>query len=134
MIDKEAIKLYSEKKSKNFGYTFSVIFAAIFFYFYFKNAHVILELLFISLIIFFITIIYPQLLKFFSYYWEKFGIVLGRFFSPIILASVYIVTILPINLIFRILSIDLINKKKDKFLKSYWIKKETSEFTFKDQY
>jgi len=134
MINIKVIKSYSIKKSKNFGYTFSTIFALVSIYFYFTSGHISFELLSSTIVLFFVTFTFPSFLKIFSYYWDKFGIILGRFFSPIILVAVYFITIIPINLIFRVLSVDLINKKKKNSLQTYWVKKKQTEFEFRDQF
>ena len=49
--------------------------------------------------------------------WIKFGILIGKFFSPILMGFIYFFLITPISLIIRVLGIDplkLQNKKKDK--------------------
>ncbi len=81
-----------------------------------------------------ITKVRPSIFKFLAFYWEKFGIILGLFFSPIILSFVYLVTIMPINLIIRVLGIDLIKKKKDRKIRSYWELRKNDINNFKDQF
>lgn len=134
MINTEEIKSYPIKKSKNFGYTFSTIFALVSIYFYYRVGYIYFELLSATIILFLVSIFSPSFLKIFSYYWDKFGILLGKFFSPIILVSVYFITIIPINLICRLFSVDLINKKKNNSLQTYWVKKKQTEFKFRDQF
>ena len=122
------------RKSKNFGYTFSIIFLLTFLYSFFFSKISSYYFLAISLLILSLTIIKPNLLSFFSNIWEKFGLLLGRIFSPLILALIYLITIIPINLIVRILRIDLINKKLSNKVKSYWIIRKDSKVNFKDQF
>ena len=122
------------RKSKNFGYTFSIIFLLTFLYSFFFSKISSYYFLALSLLILFLTIIKPNLLSFFSNIWEKFGFLLGRVFSPLILALIYLITIIPINLIVRILRIDLINKKLSNKVKSYWIIRKDSKVNFKDQF
>ena len=66
--------------------------------------------------------------------WEKFGLLLGKLFSPIILTIIYMFTIMPIKLILKIFSVDLINKKKNISLKSYWIEKDKHSTDFRNQF
>ena len=134
MINLKEIKSYPVKKSKSFGYTFSTIFALFSIYLYLSSDYISFKLLSATIILFFVTFTFPNSLKVFSYYWDKFGIVLGRFFSPIILVAVYFITIIPINLIFRVLSVDLIKKKKQKSLQTYWVEKKQTECEFRDQF
>tara|TARA_B100000965_G_C19040074_1_gene519053 strand:+ start:68 stop:472 length:405 start_codon:yes stop_codon:yes gene_type:complete len=122
------------RKSKNFGYTFSIIFLLTFLYSFFFSKISSYYFLALSLLILFLTVIKPNLFSLFSNIWEKFGLLLGRVFSPLILALIYLITIIPINLIVRILRIDLINKKLSNKVKSYWIIRKDSKVNFKDQF
>ena len=131
------IKTFQEdsiKKCKNFGYTFSVIFFFIFVYNFLLSKSFSNYFFALSVFLFIVTYIKPNLLKFFSYIWEKFGLFLGKIFSPVILTLIYLLTIVPINLIVRILRIDLINKEVSNKVESYWIKRKDSKVNFKDQF
>ena len=113
-----------EKKFKNFGYTLFRYFYFLNFYLYYNNGLIKLFLITIAFIFLFLTLFKPNLLRLPSLYWEKFGFFLGSFFSPIILTIVYILTILPINIILRIFSVDLISLKASNLKKSYWINRQ----------
>ena len=135
MTNFKTIEEDSIKKYKNFGYTFSFIFFLIFLYnlfFMSKN----LAYYFLALSVFFsiVTYLRPNLLKFLSDAWEKFGLFLGKLFSPVILTLIYLLTIIPINFIVRIFRIDLINKEVSNKCESYWVKREDSKVNFKDQF
>ena len=123
-----------EKKFKNFGYTFFVIFTFLNFYLYYNNGLINYFLITIAFIFLFLTLFKPNLLRLPSLYWEKFGFFLGRFFSPIILTIVYILTILPINIILRIFSVDLISLKASDLKKSYWINRAKRKINFRNQF
>ena len=133
MINFKKIKEYPIKKCKGFGYTFGAVFLAITFYFFFKFESFKLFLS-ISLCFFLLTFFFPACFKLPAFLWEKFGLLLGRFFSPIILALVYVVTILPVNLVLRIFSIDLLSKKINKKTNSYWVKKLDDKVNFRNQF
>ena len=124
----------STKKCKNFGYTFSVIFFLVFLYNYFFFKNFSYYFLIVSFLLFILSYIKPNILKPLSYVWEKFGLFLGKLFSPVILTLIYLITIVPINLIVRILRIDLINKEVSNKVTSYWIKRKDSKVNFKDQF
>ena len=103
-------------KCKNFGYTFSIIFGLVaLFDIYFFIQHYLIYIV-LSTLLLIISAKKPELLKPFGFYWEKFGLLLGTIFSPIILTFVYIITIMPINLLIRTLGIDLTKKKISKDL------------------
>ena len=121
-------------KCKNFGYTFSIIFGlAALFDIYFFNQHYLIYIA-LSTLLLIISAKKPELLKPFGFYWEKFGLLLGTIFSPIILTFVYIITIIPINLLIRTLGIDLIKKKISKDPKSYWEPRSDNKINFKEQF
>ena len=135
MTNFKTIEEDSIKKYKNFGYTFSFIFFLIFLYnlfFMSKN----LAYYFLALSVFFsiVTYLRPNLLKFLSDAWEKFGLFLGKLISPVILTLIYLLTIIPISFIVRILRIDLINKEVSNKVESYWIIRKDSKVNFKDQF
>ena len=127
-------KNYPIKKSKNFGNTFSLIFLLIAIYNFYFELVFWLHFFVLSLTFFSISLLRPQIFRMIAFFWEKFGLLLGKFFSPIILTIIYMLTIIPVKLILKILFIDLINKKKNISLKSYWIKKDERLTDFKDQF
>ena len=88
----------------------------------------------LSIILWCFTIFLPTKLKIFGYSWEKFGIFLGIIFSPIILSFVYIITIIPVNLIIRIMNLDLIQKNFEYKKQSYWHIHKDKKINFRDQF
>ncbi len=125
-------KDFSIKKCKNFGYTFSIIFLIIGIYSFINSNYFLF--IYLSLFFFLITIIKPSFYKFFGFYWEKFGFFLGKFFSPVILIIVYLITIMPINIIFRLLRVDILKKKKSNTINSYWEIRKNKKINFTDQF
>ncbi len=130
----KSVKEDSTKKCKNFGYTFSVIFFLIFLYNFFLSKGFSNYFFALSVFLFILTYVRPDLLRFCSDIWEKFGLFLGKVFSPVILTLIYLLTIIPINLIIRILGIDLINKDVSNKVETYWIKRKDNKVNFKDQF
>ena len=124
---------YPTNKSKNFGYTFSIIFLLVFLYFFFNGVLNYCYLL-ISLFLTLVTILKPRFLGPFSFYWDKFGLLVGRFVTPLILCLVYITTIIPTKIVLRFFFIDLLKKKKDVKIKSYWIERKNKDINFKKQF
>ena len=133
MLNFKNIEEYPTKKCKGFGYTFSLVFLVITLYSFLKFDS--FKFFFsISLCFFLVTIFYPTCFKLPAFLWEKFGLLLGKFFSPIVLALIYAATILPINLVLRIFSIDLLGKKINKKTNSYWIKRLDDKINFRNQF
>ena len=124
---------YPTKKSKNFGYTFSLISFLVFLYFFF-NGVLNYSFLLISFSLTLVTILKPNFLSPFSFLWDKFGLLIGMLVTPIILCLVYLITIMPINIFLRIFSIDLLKKKKNVKINSYWIERKNKNINFKKQF
>ena len=131
MIQKN-YKEYSIKQCKNFGYTFSIIFLIVGTYLFISFNSVFFLL--ISIFFFLMTLLKASFFRFFGFYWEKFGIFLGKFSSPIILLFVYLITVIPINLIIRILRVDILKKKKSNEVNSYWEIRKNKKINFTDQF
>ena len=134
MFELKKIQEFPIKKCKNFGYTFSVLFVLITLYFFSQNKILFFYSFSISIFFFLLTYYFPTYLKLFAFYWERFGILLGKIFSPILLVLVYIITIIPINLILRIFTIDLLKRRISSKAKSYWIERLDEKIDFRNQF
>ena len=99
MFNYKIIKEYPIKKCKGFGYTFSLVFLVVALYFFFKVQK--FQFFFNFFVFFLLTIYYPACFKLPAFVWEKFGVLLGKFISPIVLTLIYAVTILPVNLLLK---------------------------------
>ncbi len=73
------------KKVRSFGITFSILFLIIAIYDLAKLEFLYLYFFGVSSAISLVTFFCPMILFKPSLYWEKLGLLLGRFFSPIIL-------------------------------------------------
>ena len=134
MFEQKKNQEFSMKKCKNFGFTFSILFLLITFYFFFNKNSLFFVFLLISVVFLLTTFFLPSYLKLLAFYWERLGIFLGKIFSPIILILVYTITILPINLILRIFSLDLLKRRINNKAKSYWIKRLDEKINFRNQF
>jgi len=61
--------------------------------------------------------------------WFRFGLVLGKFLTPIIMVALFLVAILPVALILRMLGKDIIGLRPDPTLETYWVPKEARGLT-----
>ena len=134
MFELKKIQEFPIKKSKNFGYTFSVLFVLISLYFFFQNNSLFFYFFSISIFFFLLTFYLPTYLKPLAFYWERLGVLLGKIFSPIVLVLVYVITIFPINLILRIFTIDLLKRRISRKAKSYWIERLNEKIDFRNQF
>ena len=66
--------------------------------------------------------------------WSKFGILLGMIVSPVVMGIVFFLVVTPVGIVLRIMGKDLLNKKINKNIQSYWIKREKNITTMKEQF
>ena len=119
---------------RSFGITFSIVFLAIGGYIFWKSGEVVWWLVAAAAVLLMITLIYPRLLAMPNALWFKFGMLLGRFIAPIVMALVYITTFIPMGLYIRLTGKDLMSTRLDPDTDSYWIKRETQPHPMKNQF
>ncbi len=66
--------------------------------------------------------------------WMKFGYLLGAVIAPIVMALVFFGVVTPTGILMKIIGKDLLNLKKRKDKKTYWIKKAKLKSTMKNQF
>ncbi|WP_440697530.1 SxtJ family membrane protein [Candidatus Pelagibacter sp. HIMB1709] len=126
----ENIKINS---NKNFGIVFFIFFLIIAIYPLLNNGGVRYWSLVLSLIFLILGIINSKILTPFNYAWFKFGIFLGKIVSPLIMGVIFFIIVTPIAIIMRVLRKDLLGLKFDNS-DSYWIKKNETKSTMKNQF
>ncbi len=118
--------------NKSFGIVFFVVFIIVAFYPLIYNEEFRLWALVTAIIILILGLINSSILTPLNILWFKFGLLLGRIVSPIIMAFVFFCVVTPTGLIMKLFNKDLLNlKKKDK--KSYWIERK-SKSEMKNQF
>ena len=127
------IKLPSNKK---FGYFFTVVFVISTIYFLYselKTATYIMAL--VASLFFVITLINANLLLPLNKLWMKFGLLLGKIISPIVLGIIFLGLFTPYGIVMRIFGRDELRLKQIK-KKSYWINrsKTLDKYNFKQQF
>tara|TARA_B100000767_G_scaffold268820_1_gene289698 strand:- start:463 stop:855 length:393 start_codon:yes stop_codon:yes gene_type:complete len=120
--------------NKSFGIVFFIIFLIIGIWPLKSGLDIRIVPLIISLIFLILGIFNSNLLKPLNFLWMKFGLMLGKFMNPIIMAIIYYLTVVPTGLIFKVLNKNLLNIKKKNNQKSYWVIKEKSQSTMKNQF
>ena len=119
--------------NRNFGIVFFIVFIILAFYPLTNNEDLRLWSLIISLIFLILGLINSKILTPLNKLWFSFGIFLGKFFSPLIMAIIFFSVVTPIGLIMRVLGKDLLNLKYNKS-QSYWIKNKEPKSKMKNQF
>jgi hypothetical protein len=112
----------SKKNNITFGILFFVLFLIIGLY-PLKSVGVIrIWSITLSLLFLIITIIKPNLFTYLNRLWIKFGILLGKIISPIVMGLVFFFVVTPIGVLVRILKKDVLGLKRGA--SSYWINRK----------
>ena len=119
--------------NRSFGIVFFIVFLLISFYPLLKNENISTWSLIISLVFLILGLVKSKFLSPLHRLWFKFGLLLGKIFSPLIMGTIFFVVVTPIGLLMRLFNKDLLNLKLNK-KKSYWIKKDGQESKMKNQF
>jgi hypothetical protein len=119
--------------NKNFGIVFFLVFLLISLYPLLNNESIRLWSLIVSLIFLVLGILNSNLLSPLNKLWFKFGILLGKIISPLIMGIIFFLVVTPIGLIMRLLGKDLLNLQYRDY-QSYWIEKTGPKSKMKNQF
>ena len=119
--------------NRSFGIVFFVVFFLIALYPLINNEDIRIWSLVISLIFLILGLINSRILNPLNKLWFKFGILLGKIVSPIIMGIIFFLVVTPIGFIMRILGKDVLNLKFNEN-KSYWIEKTGPKSKMKNQF
>ena len=129
-MDSNDIKIGS---NRSFGIVFFIVFLLIAIYPLLSGESVRLWSLAIATIFFILGIINSSLLSPLNKIWFKFGLLLGRFISPLIMGLIFFLVVTPIALLMKLLKKDLLNLKYSKD-NTYWIVKSGPKSKMKNQF
>ena len=119
--------------NKNFGIVFSVIFLIISLFPLINDGSLRIWSLIVSTIFLFLGLTNSKILTPLNKIWFKFGLLLGRTVSPLIMGVIFFLVVTPTALIMRLIGKDLLNLKFSKH-KSYWIEKTGPKSKMKNQF
>ena len=119
--------------NKSFGIVFAVFFSIISFWPMLNNSEIRIWSLIIAVIFFILGLINSKILTLLNRLWFKFGLMLGKIVSPIVLGIVFFLVVTPTGIIMRLIGKDSLNLKKKNY-ESYWIEKDNENNTMKNQF
>ena len=129
-MNNNKIKLGS---NRSFGIVFFIVFLIIAIYPLLNDNSIRLWSLIIGIIFLILGIINSKILTPFNILWMKFGLLLGKIVSPIVMGFVFFGVVTPISIIMKLLRKDLLNLKRNK-KETYWLKKEEIKSNMKNQF
>lgn len=110
--------------NRSFGILFTVVFALIAGWFAWAGSTHWWWFASVSGAFLLISFVAPGILKPLNIVWMKFGALLNKIVSPIMLGAIYFIVITPVALFFKVTGRDELKRKYDKALKTYWISRE----------
>ena len=119
--------------NKSFGVVFFIVFLLISIYPLINNGELRIWSLITSIIFLFLGLINSKVLTPLNKLWFKFGLLLGKVISPLIMGIIFFIVVTPTALIMRIIGKDLLNLKFNN-KKSYWIEKTGPKSKMKNQF
>tara|TARA_B100001778_G_scaffold260251_1_gene220639 strand:- start:516 stop:899 length:384 start_codon:yes stop_codon:yes gene_type:complete len=119
--------------NKSFGIVFFVFFLIIGLYPLINEDNIRIWSIVISIIFLILGLINSQILTPLNILWFKFGMLLGRFVSPIVMGLVFFLVVTPTGLIMKLFNKDLLKLRKNK-KSSYWIKRPETKSEMKNQF
>ncbi len=119
--------------NKSFGIVFFIVFLLIALYPLINNDDLRIWSLIIAIIFLILGLINSKVLTPLNKLWFKFGLLLGKVISPIIMGIIFFLVVTPTALIMRIIGKDLLNLKFNN-KKSYWIEKTGPKNKMKNQF
>ena len=119
--------------NRSFGTVFFIVFLLIALYPLLKDNDLRIWSLVISFIFLILGLINSKILTPLNRLWFKFGLLLGKFISPLIMGIIFFIVVTPIGIIMRLLKKDLLNLKYNK-KETYWIDKSGPKSKMKNQF
>jgi len=119
--------------NRSFGIVFFVVFLIISIYPIFKDENIRTWSLIVAIIFLVLGLFNSKILSPLNTAWFKFGLILGKIISPIVMGIVFFIVVTPISFIMKALGKDILNLKYNKN-KSYWIEKNGPKSKMKNQF
>jgi len=119
--------------NRSFGIVFFIVFLLIALYPITYSEEIRVWSVIISLIFLVLGLLNSKILTPLNKLWFKFGILLGKIVSPLIMGIIFFLVVTPIGLIMRLFGKDVLNLKYNNN-KSYWIEINGPKSKMKNQF
>jgi len=119
--------------NRSFGIVFFVVFLIVALWPLKNNLDIRIWSLIISFFFLILGIFNSKLLSPLNKVWFKFGILLGRIISPIVMGIIFFIVVTPTAIVLKIFKKDVLSLKKSKS-NSYWKKKADYKTSMRNQF
>ena len=120
--------------NRSFGIVFSIVFFIIAIWPLLNDYEIRTWSLITSIVFLFLGILNSKILTPLNKIWFRFGILLGKFVSPIVMGIVFFLVVTPTGFIMKLTGKNLLRLKKVNNINSYWIKKSGPKSKMKNQF
>ena len=119
--------------NRSFGFVFFVVFGLISLYPLLDQGNLRVWSLILSLTFLILGLINSKVLNPLNKIWFKFGLLLGKIISPLVMGLIFFFIVTPTSFLMKLLKKDLLNLQLNKD-KTYWIKKNEPKSKMKNQF
>ena len=119
--------------NKSFGVVFFLVFLLISLYPLINDGNIRIWSFVISIIFLILGILNSKILSPLNKIWFKFGLLLGKVISPIVMGIIFFIVVTPTGLILRLFQKDVLNLKFNNN-NTYWIEKSGPKSKMKNQF
>ena len=119
--------------NRSFGIVFFVVFFLISVYPLLKDGSIYYWSLVISLVFLILGLLNSKILSPLNVIWFKFGILIGKIISPIIMGIIFFLIVSPISILLKIFRKDVLQLKYHN-KKTYWVDKNDVKSNMKNQF
>ncbi len=119
--------------NKSFGIVFFAFFLIIALWPLINDGNIRIWSLAVSIIFLILGIVNSKILTPLNSLWFKFGLLLGKVVSPIVMGVIFFLVVTPTGIIMRLIGKDLLNLKKNNS-NTYWLEKNNSNNSMKNQF
>jgi len=120
--------------NKSFAVVFSLVFLIVGLFPLINNEGLRYWSLFLSLVLLILGFRNSIILTPLNFIWFKFGILLGKIFSPVVMGLVYFLVVYPTNLLLKFFKNNHMGVKYNKDMVSYWVNVENNKSNMRDQF
>ena len=129
-MDQKDIKIGS---NKSFGIVFFFVFLLVSIYPLINDGNLRIWSFVISIIFLILGILNSKILSPLNKIWFKFGLLLGKIISPVVMGIIFFIVVTPTGLILRLFQKDVLNLKFNNN-NTYWIEKSGPKSKMKNQF
>ena len=129
-MDQKDIKIGS---NKSFGVVFFLVFLLISLYPLINDGNLRIWSFVISIIFLILGVLNSKILSPLNKIWFKFGLLLGKIISPVVMGLIFFIVVTPTGLILRLFQKDVLNLKFNNN-KTYWVEKSGPKSKMKNQF